>query len=612
MDRQPGSGEIRDRWLLPVLQRLLPSLDVDRLVATCGGELWDTVVRRKLVADEVLLREGAALLGVEPWNGVRSADGIRDVVPEQWARRYNVLPVALSDTTVTIATPTPNDLDCERALAFASGRRVRTLLASPAAVAKGLDEVYASATQWTSPATVQRETADAPVRGGESPAEGAIVALVDSLISDGIAARASDIHLEREENAVDIRHRVDGVLRLAHTLEPETGLPLVSRIKIMAGLDIADRLRPQDGRLTVTIGAGQVDLRVSTLPAAHGEKVVLRVLDTRAGAVTLDTLGLPAGALTRLTRVLDAREGMVLVTGSTGSGKTTTLYGALRSILKRGLNVVTVEDPVEYRLPGIVQVQVSARTGLTFAAALRSILRQDPDVILVGEIRDAETAGIAVQAALTGHLVLSTLHTIDAAGAVARLDDLGVDRYKTAAALRGVVAQRLLRRLCTACRVRDEEELGPAIARYAGDLPVRWRERGCKACGGTGFRGRLAALEVLQCSPVVEHAIAHGSPAVEIARVAHEAGMQRLWDAGVEHVATGTTAVAELMRVLELPLPPPTEALLRAANAEVRGTPQAADHTRAPSRGQVREQAHRDEVDLVIAAINDMELTDPC
>ena len=611
MSTDTHTPSVRDRWLVPVFQRLLAADDLARLMSTCGGCLWEAAVRRRLVDDDVVLREGAAHLGIETWDGQRPTTSVREAVSEHWARRFGVLPVALTETTLTIATPTPYDLDCERTLAFATGRKVRALLASPLAVARGLDELYAAVSSWSSSAGVGPATSESGEHAADSTLEGPIVALVDSLIADGISARASDIHLEREENAVAVRHRIDGVLRNVRALEPETGLPLVSRIKIMAGLDIADRLRPQDGRLTVSLAAGQVDLRVSTLPAAHGEKVVLRVLDARAGGVTLDSLGLTPNALAGLTRLIDAREGMILVTGPTGSGKTTTLYAALRSIVRRGLNVVTVEDPVEYRVPGIVQVQVSMRTGLTFAAALRSILRQDPDVILVGEIRDAETATIAIQAALTGHLVLSTLHTIDAAGAIARLDDLGVDRYKAAASLRGVVAQRLLRRLCTSCRTLDDAELGPALSRYFGEGRPRWRERGCRLCGGTGYRGRLATLEVLESTSVMEQAIAHGAPAVEIAHVAHEGGMQRLWDAGVEQVEAGATSTAELLRVLELPLPPATEALARAARGTSGGPSIMPARMRAGERSTVRERLRAHDVGDVLASIDALELTDP-
>ncbi|MDF1504933.1 GspE/PulE family protein, partial [Roseisolibacter sp. H3M3-2] len=280
-----------------------------------------------------------------------------------------------------------------------------------------------------------------------------VVRLVERLVGDALAARASDVHVETGEEAVRVRHRVDGVLRAVETLPRDVGLPLVSRLKILAGLDIADRLRPQDGRARVRAGGRQVDVRLSTLPAARGENVVLRLQAPEAGPGTLEGLGLSAPDAARVAALLDAREGLVLVTGPTGSGKTTTLYAALARILARGgVNVVTVEDPVERRLPGVVQVQVNERTGLTFATALRAILRQDPDVVLVGEVRDRETAAIAAQAALTGHLVLATLHTIDAASAVTRLADVGVEPATVAGAASLLVAQGLLRLIGPRCR----------------------------------------------------------------------------------------------------------------------------------------------------------------
>ena len=552
----------RDSWLAPVLGRLLPPDTLRQLLDAPGESLWLTAVRRHLVSDAKLLAEAAAVSGLATWDGAPPAEAARELVGDDWARRFQIVPVEVRPHALTIATSTPFDLDCERALAFSTGRAIRLLLASPFTIDATLN-------------ALERDTAPAasgvePDRDGgaslpDAKLDGAIVRLVDSLISEGVRARASDIHLEREASGVAVRHRIDGLLRNVTTLDADTGTPLVSRIKIMAGLDIADRLRPQDGRITVTIGAGHVDLRVSTLPAAHGEKVVLRVLDTRAGGSTLDSLGIAAPALARLRGLLDIREGLILVTGPTGSGKTTTLYAALHAIQQRGVNIVTVEDPIEYRLAGIVQVQVNARTGLTFASALRSILRQDPDVILVGEIRDAETASIAVQAALTGHLVLSTLHTIDAAGAIARLDDLGVDRYKVAASLKGVVAQRLLRRLCDGCREPDATTPGPALGRWLPAGAARWRERGCGACGRTGFRGRIAVIETMVSRPEIERAIASGAAADTIADAARAGGMARLWESGIERVTAGTTSLAEVSRVLDLPLPPATEALVRRA-----------------------------------------------
>ncbi len=551
----------RDRWLEPVLGRLLHGAVLKQLLEAPGESLWLTAVRRHLVSDSALLAEAAAVSGIAPWDGAPPAEAARALVGDDWARRFQIVPVEVSAHALTIATSTPFDLDCERALAFATGRAVRFLLASPLTIVATLD-----ALELDSDAVVSDPSdRGAPTSPPDAKLDGTIIRLVDSLISDGVRARASDIHLEREQAGVAVRHRIDGLLRNVTTLDADTGVPLVSRIKIMAGLDIADRLRPQDGRITVNIGAGQVDLRVSTLPAAHGEKVVLRVLDTRAGGATLDSLGIAAAALTRLGTLLEVREGLVLVTGPTGSGKTTTLYAALHAIQQRGVNIVTVEDPIEYRLSGIVQVQVNARTGLTFASALRSILRQDPDVILVGEIRDAETASIAVQAALTGHLVLSTLHTIDAAGAVARLDDLGVDRYKVAASLKGVIAQRLLRRLCEACRERDGSTPGPALGRWVPAGVDRWRERGCPACGRTGFRGRIAVIETMVTTPEIERAIASGAATDTIADAARAGGMVRLWESGIDRVTAGATSLAEVSRVLDIPLPPATEALVRRA-----------------------------------------------
>ncbi|HEY2066893.1 MAG TPA: ATPase, T2SS/T4P/T4SS family, partial [Gemmatimonadaceae bacterium] len=359
------------------------------------------------------------------------------------------------------------------------------------------------------------------------------VRLVDSLIADGIRAGASDIHLEPEEQGLAVRHRVDGVLRQVRTLARSVGPSLASRVKILSGLDISDRLRPQDGRARVAIGGAVVDLRVSTLPASHGEKIVIRVLDGSAGLRSLDAIGFSAADLARIRTLLEQREGLVLVTGPTGSGKTTTLYAALREIQMRGVNVVTVEDPIEYRLPGIVQVQVHERAGLTFGKALRSIMRQDPDVILVGEIRDRETAEIAIQASLTGHLVLSTLHTNDAASAVSRLVDIGVPPYQIATALKGVVAQRLVRRSCSTCAAS-----------------------GCDACDG-GYRGRLAIAEILVASPELERRVAAGAPTDAVAEAARASGCVSLWESGLALIQRGETTMEELRRVAAHPATAP-------------------------------------------------------
>src|SRR5690606_20968755 len=301
----------------------------------------------------------------------------------------------------------------------------------------------------------------------EEASHAPIVRLVDMMIADGIASRASDIHVEPVDGGVAVRYRIDGVLRQVMKIPRSAGIPLISRVKIISGLDIADRRRPQDGRARVSVNGSPIDLRISTLPAASGEKVVIRVLNTRATLLSLEALGMYEDERQQITQLLDSKEGILLVTGPTGSGKTTTLYSAIRLVQGEGINIVTVEDPVEYKLgENIVQVQVQEKAGLTFASALRSIQRQDPDVVLIGEIREQETAQIAVQASLTGHLVLSTLHTNDAANAVTRLVDMGIEPYKLASALRGVIAQRLMRRLCTACRTESTASPGPKLRRH--------------------------------------------------------------------------------------------------------------------------------------------------
>ena len=456
------------------------------------------------------------------------------LVPEKWARRFHVVPLSATATELTIATADPLDVDCERTLAFATGRDVRLALADSDEIARRIEEVYraeGTSAEGESAIDVQhidnREDSAPPV--GVEEASSSITRLVDELIAGGIAARASDIHIEAEEQGIAVRHRVDGVLALARTLPRSVGPALVSRIKIISGLDIADRLRPQDGRARVAINSVAVDLRVSTLPASHGEKVVIRVLDGRSTVLTLEGMGFHTEELDRIDRLLQSREGLILVTGPTGSGKTTTLYATLRRLKERGVNIVTVEDPIEYRLPGIVQVQVNEKAGLTFASALRSIMRQDPDVVLIGEIRDRETAEIAIQASLTGHLVLSTLHTNDAPSAVTRLIDIGVASYKIATAVKGVLAQRLVRRLCATCR---------------GEAPAT-----CDDCGGTGFHGRLALVEVLVGSLEFEQRVAAGESTERIAEAARNEGMRSLWKSGLAHVAAGSTTVEEVLRV---------------------------------------------------------------
>jgi type II secretory ATPase GspE/PulE/Tfp pilus assembly ATPase PilB-like protein/ActR/RegA family two-component response regulator len=389
----------------------------------------------------------------------------------------------------------------------------------------------------------------------EEASQRPIIRLVDVMLADGVTSRASDIHVEPIEGGVVVRYRIDGVLRQVMKIPRKAGLPLISRIKIMSGLDIADRLRPQDGRARVSVNGEAVDLRISTLPASLGEKVVIRILSQRATVLSLDALGMHKDEQERVKALLSAKEGILLVTGPTGSGKTTTLYSAIRMIQSEGVNIVTVEDPVEYRLgENIVQVQVHEKAGLTFASALRSILRQDPDVVLIGEIRDQETAQIALQASLTGHLVLSTLHTNDAPNAVTRLVDMGMEPYKIASALRGVVAQRLMRRLCLACRQSTTEPLPEKVARFIPAGTPLLRAVGCGECVQTGYRGRFSIMEVLTLSPEIERLIGEGGTAEQISTAARAAGMKSLWESGLRHVIAGESTMEELLRVTDVPM----------------------------------------------------------
>jgi type II secretory ATPase GspE/PulE/Tfp pilus assembly ATPase PilB-like protein len=554
----------RDEWLLPTLEGLVTPEQLAELRLLTGESVWEGAVRRGWTTDDLVLTALASRFRMKIANLSAISPQALQEVTEQLARRYRIMPLQVTDASVDIATSDPHDLDCERTLAFALGRTVRMHLAAPSAIAQKLDELYR-------PENVIEKILDGfgGVDDIESISEEAaknefelsidkaadqpIIRLVDRIIAKAIQVRASDIHLEPEESGVMVRYRIDGVLRDDAVVPRALSVPLVARVKIMAQLDIADRLRPQDGRARVAVGGARIDLRISTLPASLGEKVVIRILDSRATVLSLDGLGLAAEEAERIQTLLNMREGILLVTGPTGSGKTTTLYSALRQIQKRGVNIVTVEDPVEYRLQGIVQVQVNEKTGLTFAAALRSILRQDPDVILVGEIRDRETAQIATQASLTGHLVLSTLHTIDAASSVTRLADIGIESYKVAAALKGIIAQRLLRRLCPSCKALAMDPVPDRLQRFFPPGSPLYRAVGCPECSGTGYRGRFAIMEIMITTPEVERRIAAGEAADRITEAAREGGMRTMWDTALGHVRNGLTTLDELLRVVEAP-----------------------------------------------------------
>ncbi len=380
-----------------------------------------------------------------------------------------------------------------------------------------------------------------------------VVRFVNLLISQAIADRASDIHLEPTQSDLRVRYRVDGVLLDAHRAPRSIANGVISRLKIMADLNIAERRLPQDGRLSVQHEGRTMDLRVASLPTVWGEKIVCRVLDNSNTRLTLDELGFSAVNFSRFEASYKKPYGMILVTGPTGSGKSTTLYATLNILSQPHVNVITVEDPVEYRLPGINQVQTNPKAGLTFASALRSILRSDPDIVLIGEIRDHETATIATEASLTGHLVLSTLHTNDAPSAVTRLVEMGIEPFLVGSALDAVVAQRLCRALCSRCRtpyVPDSDDLALLGFVMPEDVHELFRAVGCSACGGTGYRGRMALHEVMTVSEEIERLTVRRSSTDEIGRLAREEGMTTLRDDGWLKVVSGRTTVEEVLRVV--------------------------------------------------------------
>ncbi len=559
--------EFRDEWLSATLEELIGA---DKLAEIRESEnaresLWETAVANGATADEELLSALSRRFRLKLADISQADRAALDAVPEEAARQYHILPLRITESYLEIASSNPFDLDCEKTLAFATGREVRVVLASPTSIREKIDERYqpenvleqliegmgdhAEITQLDD----TPELTDELTISAEEASQRPVVRLVDLIFSEGILARASDIHIEPEEGGIAVRFRIDGVLREHMKIPRAAGLPLISRIKIISGLDIADRLRPQDGRARVAVNGVPVDLRVSTLPASQGEKVVVRVLDTSRTVLSLDSLGLSDMEADKIRELLDYRDGIILVTGPTGSGKTTTLYSAIRHVQSEGVNIVTVEDPVEYRLPGIVQVQVNEKAGLNFASALRSILRQDPDVVLVGEVRDRDTAQIAVQASLTGHLVLSTLHTNDAPNAITRLVDIGLEAFKIGSALRGVVAQRLMRTLCTTCKEVWVDPIPRKLQDWIPEGSPLYRAVGCPECAMTGYRGRFSIIEILDMTPEVERRIVSGATADRIAEAARKGGMHSLWESGLAHVLKGDSTVDELLRVVDVP-----------------------------------------------------------
>jgi type IV pilus assembly protein PilB len=481
------------------------------------------------------------------------------LLPEAIAKRYGVIPVKLHKNKLTVAMTDPLNVVAIDDICLATGYEVEPVITTEEDMDKALSRYYGVQEQ-TDKALHELEISNVVERpelqdlkegtgiGSDAP----VVRVVNSIIEQAIYLKASDIHLEPMEDTMRVRFRVDGILKEFMKLPKGSASTVVSRIKIMADMDIAEKRLPQDGRVQLKIGQSEIDLRCSSVPTIFGEKIVMRILDKTNMLIRLDHLGFCSALLKEYKNLIGISYGMILVTGPTGSGKTTTLYATLKEINTIEKNTITIEDPVEYVLEGINQMGVNIKAGLTFASGLRSVLRQDPDIIMVGEIRDSETADIAVRAATTGHLVFSTLHTNDAAGALPRLIDMGVENFLVASALSGVVAQRLVRKICPYCK--ETYQLLPTAPErlflgFKDEKLIFYRGQGCKECDNTGYKGRIAIQEILHVTSEMRELIMAKASAENIKQLAIEQGMVPLREDGIRKALQGITTIEEVMRV---------------------------------------------------------------
>jgi type IV pilus assembly protein PilB len=519
-----------------------------------GRRTGEVLVERGVLTPDQLARVVAERFGVDHLDlGVFKVDmAAANLLPASAAKRYGAVPVrVMNERTLLVAMIDPGNVLAVDDISLMSGYEVRAAVAPEEDISTLIQRLN-TLDEMTVQDAMEEESGAEVVDLRESAADAPVIKLVNSLIGQGVEQGASDIHFEPVEGDLVVRYRIDGVLSEATRVPRRLVAGVISRIKIMSELDIAERRVPQDGRVALNIDGRAVDVRVATLPLVGGESAVMRVLDKEGATIDLDKLGMVDPERDRFVKAFTRPHGAVLVTGPTGSGKTTTLYGALQMLHTPDKNIITIEDPVEYELSGVKQMQVNIKAGLHFATGLRSMMRADPDIIMVGEIRDRETAQIAVEAALTGHLVLSTLHTNDAPGAVARLIEMGVEPFLVASAVDCVVAQRLARRLCEACKKPVTVE--GRIVREHGfhidqDVMEVFEPAGCSRCGGNGYKGRLGLYEVMPVTDEIRSLAVGRASAEAIAEAATRAGMRRLRDEGFEKVRSGHTSFAELARV---------------------------------------------------------------
>jgi type IV pilus assembly protein PilB len=526
-----------------------------------GLPLVSVLLDEGLVEEADLMKAVARRLGIEyvDLSEVTVDPAAASLVPENLSNRYTALPYAFDEGRLVVAMADPGNVLAVDDIRAVSGRAVSIVAATKLDIADAARRAarFDDSVSDLADLALADEGAELEDVGTlEEAAEDApVVKLMNTIIARAVNERASDIHVEPGERDLRIRFRIDGVLHEVMTTSRSISNAVVSRIKIMADLDIAERRVPQDGRVSMRVGVRPIDLRVATLPSMYGEKVVMRILDKSAGVVSLDDLGFLPYNLERYREAYSKPYGAILVTGPTGSGKTTTLYSTLDILNEPEVNIITVEDPVEYRLDGVTQIQVNRKAGLLFATALKSILRADPDIVLIGEVRDGETAAIAVEAALTGHLVLSTLHTNDAPSSINRLIDMGVEPFLVSSAIDAVLAQRLARVLCEKCKEAYTPEV-VALERIGWEdgledgAPVLYRPVGCRTCSNTGYRGRIALNEVMPISEELQRLTVKRRSSEDMRNTAIEQGMRTLRQDGLAKVALGVTSIEEVLRVV--------------------------------------------------------------
>lgn len=546
---QPKTGDLLLARGLVTTDELRSALEEQK---TTGRRLGDILIARGKITSTDLVdilsqRLGIPKIGIQ---GLIADPEVVNTIPIALARKHRLIALFRIHDRLTVAMADPLDMVAIDEVRYKTGLAVNRVIATPEDIQAAIAQFYTVADNVEGLfGEIAAQSAGASLGAEDAP----IVRLVEVLLAEAARQRASDVHIEPDENQLRVRFRVDGVLREEATPPARLHPAIVARIKVLSGMDVSEKRLPQDGRFAVQVEKRSIDLRVSTLPTVHGEKVVIRVLDRHGWEMSLRTIGLSDSQQDILRHQIQATEGMIVISGPTGSGKTSTLYAALREIVTPEKNIVTVEDPVEYALPMVNHVQVNEKAGLTFPVCLRALMRQNPDVIMVGEIRDTATAQIAVRAAMTGHLVLSTIHTIDAAAAAHRLIDMSVEPFLVATSLRAVVAQRLVRRLCPHCSqpavpaASVLEELGFGVLTNAGN----WRTpSGCRECRGTGYMGQIGVFEMIAVTDELRQLIAEAHNVSRIREHLRESGFTDLLSHGRALVAAGLTSAAEILRVI--------------------------------------------------------------